>query len=324
MADFNTNTWRFEDSFTGRRLGSSTPVDRRYVVDTFDNIWTLVTKPCRYPGLRIFVIDTEKEYWFKGGVNQEDLVEYHPEAFVTTNINEVDTTRLTPGVTVTIFDGNGNPTQYIWNGTSWKSLSIGGTPSPGGQIPVLCTNIATDTYEELITLLNAHISANNILVSTGTEIPVVFSDTATTDKNPDVFCKYVYLNDSNETGHWFLEYGIQVFEYSIPQQLKDAAPGTIITNSSNTSAKYVKFVKTENGVDVVIEHNFCMQYIDVVTYLKDNTEGDKDYDRVTDSDYGTQVLFPHACIKSNGKYRIVLSTSIVPDENQIFVTVLQK
>ena len=325
MATSSTyNNWTSADTAVGLKVTNGAPLDRRFVVDTFANYSRVIPKACRYPGLRFYVLDEEKEYWFKSGTEKADLVEYHPEAmFVESDLEDVDTTKLAVGSEVTIFDSEGNPTKYVWNGSNWKPL----IREVGSVVTPIITNISTDTYEELETLINGHIQANGITVAVGTELPIIFVDTAEEDKNADIYNKYVYLN-KGDNGHWYQESGTQVFRFTIPEAIKEAEQGTEITGDPNTVAKYVKFVKgADSRVDVVISHNFCLQYVDTSFYKVGSGEVDKDFDGVLDSDWGEEVFIPEDLVKSNGEYKLVLTFFQYGDEEDDggeFVAVLQR
>lgn len=323
MATSSTyNNWTSADTAVGLKVTNGAPLDRRFVVDTFANYSRVIPKACRYPGLRFYVLDEEKEYWFKSGIEKADLVEYHPEAmFVESDLEDVDTTKLAVGSEVTIFDNEGNPTKYVWNGSVWKPLvrEVG-----SAVITPIITNIGTDTYEELEALINGHIQANDITVTPGTELPIIFVDTAEEDKNADVYNKYVYLN-KGESGHWYQESGTQVFRFSIPASILEAEQGTVVEGDENTSAKYIKFVKGEgNRVDVVISHNFCQQYIDTSFYKTGGEVGDNDFDGVLDSDWGEEVFIPEDLVKSDGEYKLVLTFYSYDASESEFVVVLQR
>ena len=318
------NSWITSETMVGLKVTNSAPLDRRFVLDTMDSLSIVIPKSYRYPGLRFYVLDEEKEYWFKGGVNKSDLVEYHPEAMYVVAedaIQDIDTTKLSIGSEITVFDNEGNPTKYVWNGSVWKPLirEVG-----SAVITPIITNIGTDTYEELEALINGHIQANDITVTPGTELPIIFVDTAEEDKNADVFNKYVYLN-KGENGHWYQESGTQVFRFSIPASILEAEQGAVVEGNENTSAKYIKFVKGERRrVDVVISHNFCQQYIDTSFYKTGGETGDKDLDGVVDSDWGEEVFIPEDLVKSNGEYKLVLTFFEFDADESEFVVVLQR
>ena len=328
MADFaNYNNWSAADTAVGLKVTNSAPLDRRFVIDNINSLSSVIPKSYRYPGLRFYVLDEEKEYWFKGGVNKSDLVEYHPEAMYVVEEGDFDPDavpgNLARGSEITVFDAAGNPTKYVWNGTVWKPLirEVG-----SAVITPIITNVGTDTYEELEALINGHIQANDITVTPGTELPIIFVDTAEEDKNADVFNKYVYLN-KGENGHWYQESGTQVFRFSVPASILEAEQGTVVEGDENTSAKYIKFVKGEGRrVDVVISHNFCQQYIDTSFYKTGGTAGDKDFDDVVDSDWGEEVFIPEDLVKSGGEYKLVLTFfEFSADEADAeFVAVLQR
>lgn len=319
------NSWVTADTSVGLRITNSAPLDRRFVVDELANIFSLIPKAYRYPGLRVYALKEEKEYWFKSGVEKSNLVEYHPESMYVVEESNFDPEaapeRLARGSEITVFDATGNPTKYVWNGSVWKPLirEVG-----SAVITPIITNVGTDTYEELEALINGHIEANDITVTPGTELPVIFVDTAEEDKNADVYNKYVYLN-KGENGHWYQESGTQVFRFRIPSSILEAEQGTVVEGNENTSAKYIKFVKGEgNRVDVVIFHNFCQQYIDTSFYKIGGTAGDKDFDDVVDSDWGEEVFIPGDLVKSDGEYKLVLTFFEYDGGDSEFVVVLQR
>lgn len=332
MATSDTyNSWVTSETMVGLKVTTSAPLDRRFVVDTFTNITKVIPKSYRYPGLRVFVLKDEKEYWFKGGVNKDDLVEYHPESMYVVEENDFDPdavpTNLARGSEITVFDAAGNPTKYVWNGTVWKPLIREASPA---VITPIITNVATDTYEELEALINNHIQANDITVTAGTEIPVIFVDTAQEDKNADIYNKYVYLSTGDgENAHWYQASGTEVFRFSIPAEILEEEAGTeMLAGESNTAGKYIKFVKgQENRVDVVISHNFCSQFVDTSFYKVSGEQEDKDFDGVLDSDWGEEVFIPEDLVKSDGEYKLVLtffSFDAAEDGDSEFVVVLQR
>lgn len=321
------NSWVTSETMVGLKVTNSAPLDRRFVVDELANVFMLIPKAYRYPGLRVYALREEKEYWFKSGVEKSNLVEYHPETMYVVEESDFDPDatpdRVIRGSEITVFDAAGNPTKYVWNGTVWKPLirEVG-----SAVITPIITNVGTDTYEELEALINGHIEANGITVTPGTELPIIFVDTAEEDKNADVFNKYVYLN-KGENGHWYQESGTQVFRFSVPASILEAERGTVVEGDENTSAKYVKFVKGEGRrVAVVISHNFCQQYIDTSCYKTGGTAGDKDFDDVVDSDWGEEVFIPEDLVKSGGEYKLVLTFfEFSADEaGAEFVAVLQR
>ena len=303
------NSWITSETMVGLKVTNSAPLDRRFVIDSMTSLSTVIPKSYRYPGLRFYVLAEEKEYWFKGGVNKSDLVEYHPEAmFVVAEdaVEDIDTTKLAVGSEITVFDNEGNPTKYVWNGTTWKPL-IRETGS--ATITPIITNVATDTYEELEAIINNHIQANGITATKGTELGVVFVDTAEEDKNADTYNKYVYLDTGDGTDHWYQVSGTQVFRFTIPNEILEAEAGTeMLAGESNTAGKYVKFVRgADKRLDIVISHNFCSQFVDASYYQVGIEPADRDFDDILDSDWGEQVFIPANNVKSNGEYKHVLT-----------------
>ena len=331
MADFaNYSNWSAADTAVGLKVTNSAPLDRRFVIDSMTSLSTVIPKSYRYPGLRFYVLDEEKEYWFKGGVNKSDLVEYHPESMYVVDeedIQDIDTTKLATGSEITVLDGAGNPTKYVWNGTAWKPLirEVG-----SAVITPIITNVGVDTYEELEVLINNHIQANDITVTAGTELPIIFVDTAEENKNADIYNKYVYLGTGDgETAHWYQASGTEVFRFTVPAEILEAEAGTeLLAGASDTAGKYVKFVKGEDKRgDVVISHNFCSQFVDTSFYKVSGEQEDKDFDGVLDSDWGEEVFILEDLVKSDGEYKLVLtfySFDATEDGESEFVVVLQR
>lgn len=326
------NNWVTADTGVGLKVTNSAPLDRRFVVDELANIFSLIPKAYRYPGLRVYAMKEEKEYWFKSGVEKANLVEYHPESMYVVEESNFDPEaapeRLARGSEITVFDSEGNPTKYVWNGTSWRVL---GGASGSATITPIITNVATDTYEELEALINSHVQANDITVTAGTEIPVIFVDTAEEDKNADVYNKYVYLGTGDgETAHWYQASGTEVFRFSVPSAILEAEVGTeMLAGASNTAGKYIKFVKgADRRLDVVISHNFCSQFVDASFYRADGGEAeDKDFDQVLDSDWGEEVFLLSDLVKSDGEYKLVITFTAYDaeeDGDAEFVVVLQR
>lgn len=120
------------------------PIDSRYVIDTYDNILTGIVKSCRYPGLRVFVLDTEKEYWFKGGVENNDLVEYKPWM---SDIGGGGSTVVT-SATVVPLDANTCSKDDI---PAYLSQNIS-EPSSGDEVNVIYTESGEESFTKYVYL----------------------------------------------------------------------------------------------------------------------------------------------------------------------------
>ena len=329
MAFDEYDNWGTVDTGVSFKAISSAPIDSRFVIDSLDNLDTKIPKSIRYPGLRVFVIEESREYWFKDGIENSDVVVYTPSANLTgSSLSGFETSTLSEGAEATIMNG-GNASKYVWNGSEWKLLastnaSVSPSPTGGsGTISILYTESTTDTYEELSALLTEFVADNDIALNNGVEIPVFFSDT----NSPAFFNRYIYLPDlaNYAQSHWYIENGVQAFDIQIPNAIINGVAGDTYTSSDTTSGeKYITYNRTENGVDVVIQHNFCNLYVDVVVYEKGSESEDIDNDGTLDTDYGTIVGIPSTCVKSGNKYKVVISFPMVPSATDRFTVLVQK
>lgn len=329
MAFEDYEDWGTVDTGVSFKAITSAPIDSRFFIDSKDNIDTEIPKSVRYPGLRVYVLDEKREYWFQDGVKLSNLVVYNPQANLTgDSLEDFDNVAVSNGAEITVLD-NGEVSKYVWNGSEWKLLtstvtqSVTPTPSPSAVSNVVVTGLSTDTYEEVVAVLNNYISQNNITLSVGYEITVVFSDPQTNT----FFNRYIYLPslaDSSQN-HWYIESGIQSFDIQVPNEILISSLGATYTSSDTTSgAKYVTYNRTQDGVDVVITHNFCSLFVDVVVYEKGNEAADIDDNGTVDSDFGTMVGIPTTCVKSGNQYKVVVSFPTLPSATDRFTILVQK
>lgn len=101
----------------GFRIANSTPVDNRTVFATLSEAKSGLNTARRYRGLRFFVTEEKKEYWFRDGIANSDIIEYRPGAMLysVTSVGERNSIPLSLrsiGMEVNLLLG-GNIIKYI-------------------------------------------------------------------------------------------------------------------------------------------------------------------------------------------------------------------
>lgn len=139
----------------GFRIGDGTPVDNRMVYQTKADVFSKavdengdfigITKGRRYRGLKIFIVDEGKEYWFRDGITNDHLVPYQPGAsmFPVSSLTERDAIPLK-------IRSEGMEVNVVSNDRLTKYALVGGITNDHWQ--ELSTGTATNvTYEVTIT-----------------------------------------------------------------------------------------------------------------------------------------------------------------------------
>lgn len=101
----------------GLRIANRNPIDDRTVFDTLANAKSSLNTARRYRGLRIFITEEVKEYWFRDGTTNADLIEYRPGAMLysVTSIaerNSIPLSLRSEGMEVNVLLGGGM-TKYV-------------------------------------------------------------------------------------------------------------------------------------------------------------------------------------------------------------------
>ena len=180
----------------GLDISTTSPCDLRLVAATLNDVIGMDPAK-RYPGLRVFVIDEEKEYWFKipsdftGSASYNDLVlvPYHTPAYIVSDISSADHTISTDVIVL----ADGVASHYVWDETSgWVALSGSGSQSTPAVESILNFNATTDGIGSINEITSAAITTKyGTTPADGAETNVVF-----TDGSRKTCRRYVYLAPS--------------------------------------------------------------------------------------------------------------------------------
>lgn len=320
----------------GLDISTTSPCDLRLVAATLNDVIGMDPAK-RYPGLRVFVIDEEKEYWFKipsdftGGASYNDLVlvPYHTPAYIVSNINSADHTISTEVIVL----ANDAATQYVWDeaqnsGTGgWVALSGSGSQSTPAEIIINFTTSdhvdPSDNTSALVTSIN-DVTSDAITAKYGTPTPgaetnVVFTETI--DNQDYQTCRrYVYLNDG-----WNITRGTQEFTVTFPAYAANEGTWETWEPDLLTWPAGIEISKgdTEGFVNVYVTHQFDTKYVDAFVF----TTGSADIDGDDSADeYGNRVLASATCFKSaqTGVYKVKLVLPIHANNETAYAITLQK
>lgn len=282
MANFEKySTWSVIEKGSGFYIRNSNPIDSRIVVQTYDeikgneerNIECKIIKARRYPGLRIYVMDQEKEYWFKSGVENENLVEYNP--WDSAIFTALDANPWAPDITSSI--------NQLKADKPWLSdMSSGGGSESGSFATTYIVSSTEYAKNDIPTYLTTQITSP----STGQEVNVVFRE-----DDVESFMKFIYINNG-----WAILDGTQTISFSLP------AYGTVEWDSlPATSDDSIRYVTGENGsITVYVKHGFCTQCVDTTLYQTDTEVDPNDTDDATDA-YGEELLVSKKCVALSGR-----------------------
>ena len=100
----------------GLKVANNNPLDNRTVFATLELAKASVNTSRRYRGLKIFITEEKKEYWFRDGVTNSDLIPYRPGAalYCVTSLAERNSIPLDlrfEGMEINLLLG-GNVTKY--------------------------------------------------------------------------------------------------------------------------------------------------------------------------------------------------------------------
>lgn len=216
----------------------------------------------RYRGLRIYILSESKEYWFKDGTGNGDLLEYHPwSSDITNAINQLKADK--PWMSDIPSDGGSGS----GSGSSTTTFIVSGSEH---------------TKDELPTYLNEQVASPQ----TGQEVNVVFRE-----DNVDSFMKFIYINNG-----WAILDGTQTISFSIPAY--GTAEWDSLTDSDTDSLRYVK--GEQGAITVYVKHGFCTQCVDTTLYQTGSEVDEGDTDDTTDA-YGEELLVSKKCVTLSGR-----------------------
>ena len=117
----------------GLKIANNNPVDSRTVFPTVEAVLAGVSTSRRYRGLKIFITDEKKEYWFRDGITNSDLILYRPGAalYCVTSLTERDSIPLSvrfEGMEVNLLLGGDITKYYLIGGITdahWQEVRQG-------------------------------------------------------------------------------------------------------------------------------------------------------------------------------------------------------
>lgn len=265
MATLDLSQWtRARTSQGYLQFDGKYPCDDRLVYQTKQDALNS-TRGRRYPGLKIFIAgdDTEniveKEWWFKSGVSNSDLVPYRPWANDTEFRQTIE--------------------QNVINNIGGSSGGVGGV----SLTPYKITASEVADKNDVPTYLNNLIDTSTAEKQEqwkGAEINVVYTD----NNGVESFMKYVYLD-----GGWRMSCGSQAITFKIDSYDPENWAGW--TMAPRTGFVYAKD-EAPGSVTLCIRHNFATQYVDATLYLtgSGNLDGDNNLDA-----FGEEVVVAKKC-----------------------------
>ena len=252
--------WGFKQRSTGHHISNTAPIDDRCISITLNEAKEK-TVDRRYPGLRVYVMGEEKEYWFKSGVSNNDLVVYRPWASDTEFRQTIE--------------------QNIINNVGGSS-GVGGVSLTPYKITASEVADKNNIPTHLTTLIDTSTQEKREQWK-GAEINVVYTDS----NGGESFMKYVYLD-----GGWRMSCGSQTIEFSIYSYTEGNWAGWTPPSTQEGDGFLYSKNETPGYVTLCVRHNFATQYVDATLYLtgSENIDGDNNLDA-----FGEEVVVAKKC-----------------------------